>query len=276
MSSAIGRWGGLLALILLNGCASLRPRSAHEVSEAVEAEGWAPVDRKDGAGTRERALADAQKKAVEKVAGVYLAASTRIDAAITIRQKIMADVRGHIRRYEVLGEKTESGFLKIRIRAIVVRPNPLEDSQAMSSITNAPPPESPKVRVVINDDASHADVLNTNATSAVESRLMERGFQIDKAGIEASTAGSNLEIRGQVRTMEIKDSHLGGFLSYRARITLEVLEPGTRNVLWKHSEEAAALGLNAESASSQAIENAGVLIGKAAADNLTTYLWKHF
>jgi hypothetical protein len=146
----------------------------------------------------------------------------------------------------------------------------------MTAIANTPPPESPKVSVSINDDSSQSDALSMNATSAVESGLAERGFQIDKAGVESATVGSNLKIRGRVRTIEIKDSHLGGFLSYRARITLEVLEPGTHNVLWKHSEEAAALGLNAESASSQAIENVGALIGKAAADNLTAYLWKHF
>lgn len=57
----------LSALLAATGCAP-SPRLAVEM-ETVEAEGWAPVDPKDAAGTRQRALAEAQRRAVEKATG---------------------------------------------------------------------------------------------------------------------------------------------------------------------------------------------------------------
>ena len=137
MNFAVRNLGGLIALILLTGCASIRSRTDANNGETVEAEGWAPVDPHDVAGTRERALADAQKKAVEKVTGIFLAASTRVDAAIAVRDRITADVRGSIRHYKILNEKTEEGVYKIRIRAFVARSN---HSGMMSPAPNTPPP----------------------------------------------------------------------------------------------------------------------------------------
>lgn len=264
MSAARGAWGGLLALALLSGCASLRG-GAPESVEAIEAEGWAPLDAQDSAGTRQRALVEAQKKAVEKVTGVFLAASTRVDAAVAVRQKITADVKGTIRRYEVLGEKEEDGFYKIRIRAIVARPKPGQ-TPTPPDIPSEPPPGSPPVFVSITG-------LGEPAASAVRGKLQERGFRL--AENEASQQPL-LVLRGQARVYEIKDHRLGAFQSYRARLTLEAVESPAGAVVWRESREASALGVDAESASSQALENAAELAGLSAAEGLTAYLWKRF
>lgn len=268
MSPRRGPWSGLLALALLCGCASLRSGPA-ENADVIEAEGWAPVDAHDAEGTRRRALAEAQKKAVEKVAGVFLAATTRVDAAVAVRQKITADVKGYIRRYEVLGEKEENGFLKTRIRAFVVRPKPGQTPEA-ADIPAEPPAESPPVLVSIAGLGEEAWGLR--AASAVRGKLQERGFKLT----EKETPGQPLLVlRGQARAYEVKDPRLGSFLSYRAQITLEAVEPAGA-VVWRQSREASALGLDAQSASTQALENAGELAGASAAEGLTAYLWKRF
>jgi hypothetical protein len=273
MSQAARACGGLLALALLTGCASLPSKEVSAGAESVEAEGWAPVDPKDEAGTRQRALAEAQKKAVEKVTGVFLAASTKVDAAVTVRQRILADVKGYIRSYEVLGEKVEAGFHKTRIRALVARRKAGEEDPDMKALTAEPPPGSPKVSVSILGSGPQAVAWGASAASAVRSKLQERGFQMAEA---APVDAKSLLVRGEAQVYEVKDPHLGEFQSYRAKVTLEALEPGTGAVIWRQSQEASALGVDRVSASAQAIENAGALIGLAAADGLSAYLWKRF
>lgn len=276
MSPAGGAWNGLLALLLLTGCASIHPLSPAESGETVEAEGWAPIDPKDMAGTRRRALAEAQKKAVEKVTGVFLAASTRIDAAIAIRQRIMAAVRGYIRRYDILGEKTEAGFHKTRIRALVMRRKLGEEDRDWDATAAEPPPENSRVSLTIIGKGQRANSSSASALSAIRNNLLTRGFQVTTAAPAPSSATLNLIVKGEARAYEISDPRLGEFISYRGRITLEVIEPKSGAVIWTRSQEASALDVDSDSASSQAIANAGALIGTAAADKLTAYLWKRF
>ena len=273
MSRVVHRCCGLLAVLLIAGCASVQTKSVAEETETVEAEGWASLDPKDVTGTRLRALAEAQRRAVEKVAGVFLTASTKVDAAITVRQKIISDIKGYILRYEVIGEKTDAGFLKTRIRAIVLRRKP-GDNQGMGSIPIEPPAGSPPVAVSILGRGAQAVAWEASAVSAVRGKLLARGFSV----VEPDSAPKNMQlhivIRGEALAFPLTDSRLGDFLSYRAKVKLAVFDPKTGAVISEQSREASALGINFESASSQAVENAGVLAGTAIADDLTAYLWK--
>ncbi len=123
-----------LALVCssFGGCFQRSSRMDFEQEETVEAEGWTPIDPQKPLETRERALAEAEKKAVEKVMGVTISASTKVESSITIRQEILANIGGDIRKYEILSERMEDGFLKTRIRAVIVfqrrKPNALQGS----------------------------------------------------------------------------------------------------------------------------------------------------
>lgn len=258
----------LLLLILAAGCSSIPTRNAMEV---VEAEGWAPVDPQDPMGTRQRALAEAQRRAIEKATGVFLAASTRVDSAIAVRQKIVADARGRIDHYEVLDERTEAGFLKTRVRAFVVRRQTGQNEQGVD-VPAEPPPESPRLLVAISGTGHLSEEWSACAVSAIRSKLAARGFSIIEAGSKPDAR--HLVIRGDVRAYPINDPRLGSFLSFRARINTEISDP-TTGMIWKQSQEASSLGVDPESASSQAIEKAGILMATAVANDLTAYLWKH-
>lgn len=110
----------VLACLVMAGCFHGWRGLGGPKSEAVEAEGWAAIDPVHPLETRRRALAEAQKKAVEKAAGVSLSAVTKVEAAVTSEEKIVANVGGYVEKYDVLSEKSEDGFLKIRIRARVL------------------------------------------------------------------------------------------------------------------------------------------------------------
>lgn len=263
--------GFLGALIIFSGCSSTAIRRDTQDAEWVEAEGWAPIDRADLSGTRQRALAEAQKKAVEKVVGVQVAASTRVEASITVRQKITADIKGYIRRYDVLAEWMDAGFHKMRIKALVSRRKSGQDGQ--ENVPSEPPPGNPKVSVAIFGKGAAAEG-GANASAAVRSRLLAHGFAMIDPSSEPSSPKPDFLLRGEVQTHPITDPRLGAFRSCRAKIQLQVIETTTGLIILEKSQETPALGIDDESASSQAVENAGHLIGTTVADELAALLWR--
>ncbi|MBI3553331.1 MAG: hypothetical protein HY077_12625 [Elusimicrobia bacterium] len=238
---------GLLVLSLA-GCAALSPRPR---GETVTAEGWAALDAKDPCGTKARALAEAQRRAVEKAAGVTVRARTTVEAAVELKQKITADARGRIERFEVLEEKREDGFLKVRIRALLVL-EPAPEKQ------DAFPP-----------DLKFALEVPAEAAQALRQGLLDRG------GILASAeAKPDLLIRGKAQTKPFRDPRVRPFFSSRASLTVEAVDAATGTVLWTKTQEAAALGSDPESASASAVASASASL--AAADELARVLWNRF
>lgn len=272
MRTILGPSAFLLLLALLSGCSSVQLKRSPADGETVEAEGWAPIDRNDISGTKNRALADAQKKAVEKAAGVFLAASTLVEAAITSRQKILTDTQGRIRRYEVLDEKTEGGFLKIRIRAFVLR----RQSEEKNTMFSSPPLGAPRIDVRIVGKKSPGAEYGARASSTVRHSFTEHGFALVATSSGQTNHDPYLLVRGEAHAYPVLDMRLGSFHSSKARIKVEVIDPKTDGVVLEKSQEASALDLDYETASFKAIERAGSLVGIAVAQDLTAVLWKRF
>ena len=86
------------SVTFFGGCASTGRLKVGKTpgGEVVEAEGSCPIQNGDIRGAKECSLREAQKKALEKVIGVYLSAKTRIDKAIAIEQNILANTQGYI------------------------------------------------------------------------------------------------------------------------------------------------------------------------------------
>ncbi len=245
------RTAALLCAGLLAACAHNHPRAAR--LRATTAEGWAVVDAGDPAGTRRRALAEAQRAAVETAAGVKVSAHTRVSQAVAVEQKITSRARGVIRSYEVLGEKEEGGFQKTRIRAFVEIDPPLD-----ASAPAEPPFGDPTVAV--NLSGLHA----RSAAAGVRRSLLDRGFTV----IDAET--SELIVSGEVTVRPI--SAVDEWSSCRARVTLSARRRKTGELLWQESRESSALDPAMAAAEAKASESAGRLGGAALAREVAARL----
>ena len=231
-----------LVLAALAGCAHA-PLSGGE-GRVVEAEGWSPLDAKDLLASRERALAEAQRKAVEKAAGVRVSAVTKVAQAVTLDQRIEASVGGTIRSYEVLSERADEGFLKVRIRAIVL----LEAPPAPQ------PPERARLAVLIGEEP---------LSGAVRLALSGRGFRLTEKAEEADAV-----VRGGGKAYPQAAGGLSGFRSYRGRASLEYQRRGSPEIVLE-SREGAGLDPVDEIARDKALESAGRLAAEALALKLT-------
>jgi hypothetical protein len=241
------------------GCAGL-PRGGG-AERSVTAEGWAPADARDMDGTRRRALADALRRAVEQVSGVSLSALTRVEGSVALRQKISAEVRGRVSRYEVLGEESEGGLLKVRIRAAVR----LGEAPAAG-----PPPADARVSLRVSGSGLYDEDMGGSAASGIRRELLTQGFEV------TDSTGQALALRGETSAIPVRDLRLGAFHCARARVRLRAVEPGTGAVVWETEQEASALDLDPGLASAKAARAAGALLGRRAGAELAEVLWKRF
>ncbi|HAM36036.1 MAG TPA: hypothetical protein DEB40_05360 [Elusimicrobia bacterium] len=244
------------------GCAGLPPGSSREI--LVAAEGWAPIDARDSSGTRRRALADAQRKAVEQVSGTAVASLIHVRDAMTVRQKVITEVRGFVSRTDVLDERKEGGFFKIRIRAFI---RPEEPSRPAG-----PLPAEARFALTVTGLGLRDEDLGAAAAAAIRKELLARGFDLS----DDSTGPDSWLLQGDAAAVPILDSRLGSFHSARAQVSLRVLEPKTQTVVWETSQESSALGLDPRSAALAAAQAAGALAGQHATGEVLDVLWKRF
>jgi hypothetical protein len=239
---------------LLAGCAhapARRGAGALPPGVSVEAEGWSAVVPSDPLGTAKRALAEAQRKAVEKVVGVSLRARTRVEQSVSVEQRISADVAGRIISYDVLGEREEGGFHKTRIRAVVLSESPKPGDGRL-----APLPGDPKVAV------------------SVGRREAEKGLQqaLRDAGVSVGSGAADYVVKGEASVEALDSSGLEGFVSYRARLEVELREPAKGELIAARDFEASGMDLSRQAAAGKALAQAGRLAGERLAADLRAWL----
>jgi hypothetical protein len=234
-----------LLAALTAGCADVDTRTTggrREVS--VEAEGWAPIEGSNTLSARHRALAEAQKKAVEKAVGVTLHARTRVEDAISIQQSIEANMGGTIRRYEVTSEGAEGGFFKVRIHAdVIYQPIDIQASKKAPS------------RLTVR-------IANDKAAGAVRSALASRDFDLVEGG------QADVTVTGVVETRGLSDPRLGGFYSYTAKVSLTAANLRSGKIT-QVEYEASSVDTDEQAACDRALETAGDQSGAALAASLS-------
>lgn len=259
-----------LASLALTACSHQRLRLGKtEDGEVVESEGWTPLDSNDLLGNKRRALAEAQKKAVERVVGVYVSAKTRVAAAVTLDQNILANVGGYVKRYDVVKEWSEEGFYKTKIRAHVLYKKLGEDLKGLGLVRPEAPPGNPRVLVEVSGEGG-VDLAESPAAGAVRRAFVERGFQVGASA--PKTAASDIRVAGSASARQLTDVRLGGFVSWRARVELTASRTGSAEVLARKTQEASGLDTVSDIARAKALENAGGLAAEAMALELSQLL----
>lgn len=246
--------GALLAVLGACVCACAhapaRAPAAEEPGVAVvEAEGWAALadDGRPDAGARGRALAEAQRAAVETAVGVRLTARTRVEAAIATQATIETRVRGTLLGWTVLSERESAGLLRTRIRARVrVGPAP------------GAPGLPPLVAVRLTGPSAES------AASAVRRALRAGGLRV------TDDPDADLVVAGTVTGDGFEA--VPQFSSWRARVRLTAVRTSTGEFLAEESREASAADPAARVAEERAAALAGELAANALKGQAFTYL----
>ncbi len=220
----------LLAAALLAGCGHA-PRAPR--TTAVRAEGWAPLGPEGREHARDRALADALRRAAERGSGVEVEGRSAVRDSVTLSQDVVTRARGTVRSWLVLGERVVDGILKVGILAQV------EDGRE---------PER-TVALTFSDRRMEAGVAKA---------LAEKGIVTDR---RAST-----RVSGTAKARALHVSVFPGTESFRA--STELVMSASGGPPRRFFAEASALDVDEELAADKAVEAAGYKAGLALADVL--------
>ena len=223
-------------------------------TEVVEAEGMAPVVDGNLEGARKTALGEAMKNALGLVVGVYVSQDALVSKSILIDENITSQSEGYIEKYETLKEWRDGEFYKTRIRAHVRK----EDLAAKLRNLETEPQKlgNPVIGFDIRESADSNPLQTNYAELELKNRFSEAGFltgEKDKADIL---------VKGEAQTSFNTREGLGGFVSYRAGISVSAVKQGSLETLASVQESAGGIDLNDTAAARASIINAA----KKAAD----------
>jgi hypothetical protein len=110
------------------------------------------------------------------------------------------------------------------------------------------------------------DKIKVNKRPALQKQLSDNGYSVVLSSSDSVPA--DLEIKGTATAYPFQTEGLGGFVSFRARLTVEATRPGTTKAVASLSKEASGLGGNAELAGLKSLETVGNLVGEELAKKL--------
>lgn len=285
------------ALILATGCG----RSRLQVGQAAEGEiievvGEATIDQSNILETKQRSMADAQKKAVEMVVGVHVSARTLVEKAVQIQSNILARTDGYIKKYDVIKEWQEPPLYKTRIRAFVSYQQIADDLKALG-LLKEPHIGYPRVAVLLQEDAKDIGETLTAATNAMVQSFLDKGYRVvDRADLMAahaqkvaddiakgdastvSSLGKKLDaeilIFGSAKGQPLSGEGLGGMFSYRSTLSAQAYKAQTNEVLLTASKVASGLDSAPGIAAMKSLSAVGKMTGEEMAARLLEELTK--
>lgn len=169
-----------LFLLLMSVFAGLliSGNGAFAEDRTIETEGVSSVSRED-------AIRQAQRSAVEEAVGVFIQSQTEIENFELKKDKIFSKTQGYIKRFTVLKESKEGNLFKLKVSATVSLDKIKNDLIAMKILLESM--ERPKLMVLIEEDYKSMDNLGMGiASTEMSSLLGAKGFElVDKSQVDA-------------------------------------------------------------------------------------------
>lgn len=144
----------------------------------IETEGVSQISRED-------AIRQAQRSAVEEAVGVFIQSLTEIENFELKKDKILSKTQGYIKRFAVLKESKEGNLFKLKVSATVSLDKIKDDLIAMKILLESM--ERPKLMILIDEDYKSMDNLGMGiASTEMASLLGAKGFElVDKSQVDA-------------------------------------------------------------------------------------------
>jgi len=146
-------------------------------STKVTAVGQAAVYGGDKAHARDRAIEDAQRKAVEQAVGSMVSSETITQNFQLISDKIFSKSKGYVKKYKIVSESEDSGAYVVKIEAQVSSGALQGDLDGVLAVLRAK--NMPRVIIMVTEQ-------NVGSSKTAEWWTSEEGFSIDLGIVENS------------------------------------------------------------------------------------------
>lgn len=149
----------------------------YAAEKIVEADGLSVISKED-------AIRQAQRAAVEQAVGVFIRSQTEVENFEVKKDKIMSRTQGYITRFTVLKAETTPDDYTVKIRAVISLDKIKDDLMAMKILLDSM--ERPKVMILIEEKYVGMDDIGMRlAETEISSLLGAKGFDlVDQAQVE--------------------------------------------------------------------------------------------
>ena len=211
--------------------------------KTVEVEGSSFLSRED-------AMRQAQRSAVELAVGVFIQSKTEVENFAIKKDRILSRTQGYITRFTILGEEKAEGLYTVRLSATVSMDKIKNDLLAMEILLDSM--ERPRLMILIKEEYIGMDNMGMClAETEMSSLLAAKGFDlVDSAQIEKIKSldqsrqalagniaaakrqgldfGSQYVIVGKALVQDIGEAYPGsGLKSLQASLQLKVIQTQT-------------------------------------------------
>jgi hypothetical protein len=167
-----------LLLIFLVG---LVPQIANSQSTTVESQGVAAIVQGNRDISRDKAIEDALRNAVEQATGSLIENETLVE-----NYQLLSDKIYYVQTYEVLDEKVDQGLYRVTIQATVASGDLKHDLRALNVLMRQV--RKPRVMVLFEESMSEGVKSGRLAEDAISKVLLDNGFKL----VDADTVRRNL------------------------------------------------------------------------------------
>ncbi len=276
----------LAALCLLTACGGRSKRATLQNSvEAVEAEGYAPYSEVSPSGATAAAVIEAQKKAIETVADLFISTLAKAEKYDVLKRTLLKSPQLYVKRSKTLSERREGDLSRVVIRAYVYVDKISSALRGLAMTEPAGPGASGAImldeylgaavssygdaRGALTGFLSRKTVLKFLSTPALDNSKDENSF------FEAARAsGADLVFigRAEAAPLAAAQGQQAGFYTSRAKVEIKIYEAGSRRLLQELSSSASALDVGEESAFRKALFSAGELLGQEAVSKADKFI----
>lgn len=279
-------FSAIAAFGLLAACAGPVKRAAERSgTEAVEAEGLAPYNEKDLSASANAAVLQAQKNAIEAVAGLFMGARSGAEKYDALRQNLLKNPAPYVKKYKVLSERREGDLYRVDLRAYVYIEKVASALRGLS-ISEAASPGAAGALLLDEYFTSAASPYGDarkaftgylgrkTALTFLETPALKNSGDEDSFFEAARASGADLVLigRAEAAPMVAAQGPQAGFYPARAKAELKIYESGTRRLLLELSSQSNAMDAAEEGAFRKALASAGELLGAEAASKADKFI----
>ena len=174
-------------IVLLVFVLSLLPQNVLSQSSTIESQGVAAIVQGNLDISRDKAIEDALRNAVEQATGSLIENETLVENYQLLSDKIYSQSKGYVQSYEVMDEKAEEGLYRVTIQATVASGDLKNDLRALNILMRQV--RKPRVMVLFEEILSQDVNSGRLAEDAVSKVLLERGFKLVDADVVRRNLG---------------------------------------------------------------------------------------
>ncbi len=263
------------AVLLLGACAHTQaPNALKAAPEMLLADGAADFDARDLAASKNRAVLDAERTAVARVAELYIDETAKAEKYSALENGMFKSPQLYVARQKVVSEGRDGASYRVRLKVWVYQARIASELRALD--LSGPAASAPRAAFVQRGAVAPAFSAAFREAFAKRSQIKIEDFPFsgDAAAATlpeaallsaASSSGADLLFAASASASASGAGLNTGFYPSRAEAAVKVYDARTGKVLLELSSQANAIDSSEAASSAKALASAGELLAQETA-----------